>query len=244
MSNYSENSFTRFLSGKGFYFVLALCLACAGAAAYLAVATAPDPAVEAPPQPNAVEQPGDAEEWLFPQFEEAGGNQSGVPIAQEPETASQAEAAPSEPQQPEQETPVAAPALTLIRPVDGEIFTEYSNGALVKSETLGDWRTHNGIDIAAEEGTPVKAAAKGTVSQVRSDPLWGYVVEITHADGTVTIYCGLSKEPQVAQGDEVALGQVIGAVGYLPAESLMPSHLHLECRRDGSYIDPMSLMAG
>ena len=39
------------------------------------------------------------------------------------------------------------------------------------------------------------------------------------------------------QGDEVALGQVIGAVGYLPAESLMPSHLHLECRRDGKYID-------
>ena len=46
MSNHSENSFTRFLSGKGFYFVLALCLAGAGAAAYLAVETAPGAVTE------------------------------------------------------------------------------------------------------------------------------------------------------------------------------------------------------
>lgn len=248
MSNYSENSFTRFLSGKGFYFVLALCLAGAGAAAYLAVETTPDPAADLPPEPAPVEQPGDQEEWLFPQFEEAGGSQPGVAIEEERGSASSPQEPASQQESGEQpsesaQAPVSSPTLTLIRPVDGEIFTEYSNGALVKSETLGDWRTHNGIDIAAEEGTPVKAAAKGTVTGVRSDPLWGYVVEITHADGTITVYCGLSKEPQVAQGDEVALGQVIGAVGYLPAESLMPSHLHLECRRDGKYIDPMSLMS-
>ena len=76
---------------------------------------------------------------------------------------------------------------------------------------------------------------------MRSDALWGYVVEITHPDGTLSSYCGLAKQPQVKKGDDVALGQVIGAVGYLPAESLMPSHLHFECRRDGKYVDPMSL---
>lgn len=138
--------------------------------------------------------------------------------------------------------PASSPKLSLIQPVDGEVFTQYSNGELVKSETLGDWRTHNGIDIAAAEGTPVKAAAKGSVTGVRSDALWGYVVEITHPDGTLSSYCGLAKQPQVKKGDDVALGQVIGAVGYLPAESLMPSHLHFECRRDGKYVDPMSLI--
>ena len=74
MSNHSENSFTRFLSGKGFYFVLALCLAGAGAAAYLAVETAPDAVTEPEPQPAPITQPGDHEEWTFPQFEEAAGS--------------------------------------------------------------------------------------------------------------------------------------------------------------------------
>ena len=80
MSNHSENSFTRFLSGKGFYFVLALCLAGAGAAAYLAVETAPDAVTEPEPQPAPITQPGDHEEWTFPQFEEAAGSQPGVAV--------------------------------------------------------------------------------------------------------------------------------------------------------------------
>jgi len=249
MSNHSENSFTRFLSGKGFYFVLALCLAGAGAAAYLAVETAPDAVTEPEPQPAPITQPGDHEEWTFPQFEEAAGSQPGVAVekdrgavsssgessSRQPSPAQQKESAASE-------MPASSPKLSLIQPIDGEVFTQYSNGELVKSETLGDWRTHNGIDIAADEGTPVKAAAKGSVTGVRSDALWGYVVEITHPDGTLSSYCGLAKQPQVKKGDDVALGQVIGAVGYLPAESLMPSHLHFECRRDGKYVDPMSLI--
>ena len=74
MSNHSENSFTRFLSGKGFYFVLALCLAGAGAAAYLAVETAPGAVTEPEPQPAPMTQPDDHEEWTFPQFEEAAGS--------------------------------------------------------------------------------------------------------------------------------------------------------------------------
>ena len=249
MSNHSENSFTRFLSGKGFYFVLALCLAGAGAAAYLAGETAPGAVTEPEPQPAPMTQPDDHEEWTFPQFEEAAGSQPGVAVeknrgaasssgessSQQPSPAQQKESAASE-------MPASSPKLSLIQPVDGEVFTQYSNGELVKSETLGDWRTHNGIDIAAAEGTPVKAAAKGSVTGVRSDALWGYVVEITHPDGTLSSYCGLAKQPQVKKGDDVALGQVIGAVGYLPAESLMPSHLHFECRRDGKYVDPMSLI--
>ena len=54
------------------------------------------------------------------------------------------------------------PAPSFALPVEGEILTEYSDGELVKNETLGEWRTHDGIDIAAAANTPVKAAADGT----------------------------------------------------------------------------------
>jgi len=59
----------------------------------------------------------------------------------------------------------------------------------------------------------------------------------------VTSYCGLAKQPSAKEGDSVKLGQVIGLIGYIPAESLMPSHLHFECRENGKLIDPMSLMS-
>lgn len=150
----------------------------------------PDAVTEPEPQPAPITQPGDHEEWTFPQFEEAAGSQPGVAVEKDRGAASSSGESssrqPSPAQQKESaasEMPASSPKLSLIQPIDGEVFTQYSNGELVKSETLGDWRTHNGIDIAADEGTPVKAAAKGSVTGVRSDALWGYVVEITHPDG-------------------------------------------------------------
>ena len=55
-------------------------------------------------------------------------------------------------------------------PVSGDILTEYSWGELVKTSG-GVWRTHDGIDIAAESGDSVKAMTSGTVSDIYSDPL-------------------------------------------------------------------------
>ena len=68
----------------------------------------------------------------------------------------------------------------LVMPLEGEIQAEFSDGELVKSVTTGTWQTHNGADIAAEEGTAVRAADNGTVSEVSKDPLWGICVTIDH----------------------------------------------------------------
>ena len=82
-------------------------------------------------------------------------------------------------------------------PVEDTVFNLFSGTELVKDETLDKWHTHNGIDIKAELGAPVRAVADGVVSAVKEDPMWGTVVEITHADDLVSRYCGLDEELSV-----------------------------------------------
>ena len=96
---------------------------------------------------------------------------------------------------------------------------------------------HNGLDIIASTGDPVLAAAKGRVSSVvRSHKGDGNVVEITHAGGYVTRYCHLG-DIYVSQGQTVAAGRKVAAVG-LSGNTLVP-HLHFEVLKDGEYRDPV-----
>lgn len=123
-------------------------------------------------------------------------------------------------------------------PLEGEIIGAFSPEALVWSETLGQWQAHPGIDIAAAAGEAVAVCADGTVTDAWLDPLWGNVVEITHREGYVSAYANLNSLNMVSVGDEVALGQVIGAVGNsADCESELPWHLHFELRKDGAPVD-------
>ena len=125
-------------------------------------------------------------------------------------------------------------------PVSGDILTEYSWGELVKTSG-GVWRTHDGIDIAAESGDSVKAMTSGTVSDIYSDPLWGNCVVIDHGDTVVGYYCGLAPDIKVAVGDSVSAGAAIGTVGNTAdIESDMDSHLHFALKYEGVWIDPVS----
>ena len=111
----------------------------------------------------------------------------------------------------------------------------------MKYEALGEWRTHDGIDIAGEIGAEIKAAGDGKISSVTSDPLWGTVVEISHDGNVTTIYCGLAPEISVKPGDEVKAGDVIGNLGETNlAEIDKDSHLHFAMKEKGKFIDPMS----
>ena len=124
------------------------------------------------------------------------------------------------------------------RPADGEITKPYSPELPVRSETMKDYRTHSGIDIKAEEGTAVKAAKKGKVKRIWSDPVLGMVICIEHDDGYEAYYCGLSEAPTVSEGDIVAAGNTIGFIGKCPSEAADGAHLHLEVRRSGKTADP------
>ncbi len=96
---------------------------------------------------------------------------------------------------------------------------------------------HTGLDFLAPQGDPVIAAADGVVSQVtRSGKGHGKTVEITHADGYVTVYAHLS-EIFVARGQSVRRGTKIATVGF-SGQSYVP-HLHYEVWRDTVCVNPL-----
>lgn len=127
-----------------------------------------------------------------------------------------------------------------VMPVNGEVIVPFSFGELVKSETLEVWKTHDGADIKAEAGTPVRSMNRGEVTAVWEDPLWGYCVTIDHGNGLEGHYYSLSESVVVEEGDEVESGQIIGTVGdTAQAEASEPSHLHFGLKKNGQWIDPI-----
>ena len=133
----------------------------------------------------------------------------------------------------------AAPSGSAARSLDfwqGKVLAPYSGDELVYNATLGDWRTHNGVDVAAAAGDEVPAVKGGRVSAVEDDALWGGVVEIVDADGCIWRYCGVA--PGCVVGSDVAAGDVIGVAGSVPAEADADAHVHLECLKDGAWMEP------
>ena len=132
--------------------------------------------------------------------------------------------------------PPATPAQPFASPKSGAVLQPFSGDELVYNETMGDWRTHNGMDIAGKAGDTVKAPMAGTVKTATEDALWGGVVEI-EADGCIARVCGLAK-PSVKEGQAVNIGDKLGKLAEAPAESSLAAHLHIEITRDGKLIDP------
>ena len=137
-------------------------------------------------------------------------------------------------------TPVvpAEPRL-VVSPLNGTVLTVFAVDELVYSETFEDWRTHDGIDIAAAAGTTVLSASAGTVLSVVQDDMMGTTVVIDHGDGYQTTYANLQAKPTVEAGDSVSAGQIIGAVGTTAAaESAQGPHLHFSVACNGDAINP------
>lgn len=116
--------------------------------------------------------------------------------------------------------------MTLTRPVKGQIINKFSD-KMVPFPALGMWMTHNGVDIKADEGTPVMAALSGTVTEMWTDESCGGTVVITHSGNSKTVYCGL-KNIAVKKDDKVNAGQKIGEIGEMPKEMDLSFHLHFE----------------
>ncbi|MBA3305793.1 MAG: M23 family metallopeptidase, partial [Thermoleophilaceae bacterium] len=125
-------------------------------------------------------------------------------------------------------------------PVEGEVLTGYRNG---DDPYAGG--QHRGIDIAAEAGTPVGAAAAGTVRFAGVAGSSGLTVSVRTSDGTLdTSYLHLSAVA-VREGEQVAVGQRLGAVGTTGRRAVEAPHLHFGVRDAGSrhaYHDPLSYL--
>ena len=156
-----------------------------------------------------------------------------TPITAEPVTPDVPEVKPEEPAEPVQSVvevtvPEKEPGVTepvtpvaprlIVSPLSGETVAAFSMDELAYSETLADWRTHDGIDIKADAGTQVLAAYE-------------------------TTYSNLQSVPTVAPEQYVSAGQVIGAVGATSlAEASMAPHLHFSVTKDGEIIDPQEFL--
>ena len=140
------------------------------------------------------------------------------------------------------DSPVDAPVtqtLQTARPLTGETITDHSVDRLCYNPTTRDWRTHAGIDIAAQEGTPVCAAADGVVYTTYRDDLLGTTVVIRHDGGYLTTYANLSAETAVTPGQTVTLGQTIGYVGSSAiVETALGDHLHFSVTCNDQWLDP------
>ena len=246
----------KFLRSRGFTLALLACLVAAAAAGVWAVRTVRDelkksyddlttPQEEPAPEPQLTLDPQEDDVWQQPVTDAAesaanvpkpassassSGAQSGSGLVHEP-SALQGASSPA--------SSSAAPAST--QPVSGRVLNVYSGDELVYSSTLGDWRTHNGADYAAPAGESVYPAKAGKVDSVTEDALWGYVVEITDKNGVTWRYCGLT-DTEVKAGDSVTTATAIGKAGSVPAEASGEAHLHLECIKDGAYLDPEGLL--
>ena len=127
-----------------------------------------------------------------------------------------------------------------ILPVEGEVSHPFSNGEMVKSETLGVWKTHDGCDILCEPGTDVKSMSEGVVKMIDSSSIWGVCVTIEQTNGLEVQYCGLAKELNVRTGAAVKQGEIIGRTGDTnQAEMLQQPHLHLAVKKGGKWVDPL-----
>ncbi len=126
-----------------------------------------------------------------------------------------------------------------IIPVEGEILKAYAKDNLVYSTTLDEWITHNGLDIAAEKTTVVKAAADGTVKSIKNDPRYGLTVTIEHQNGFSTVYSNLLTAEFVEEGEKVEQGDTIGTVGNTATFEIADEpHLHFEILKDSQNVDP------
>ena len=118
-------------------------------------------------------------------------------------------------------------------PVHGEITSEYGNRT---NPVSGEYLMHSGVDIAASQGTEIRAAYSGIVSEVGSNSVGGNYISLVHKDGSETLYCHCSKII-AEKGDVIRAGETIALVGST-GRSTGP-HLHFEITVDGKTENPL-----
>ena len=215
----SKNNFPINWAGKGYYITLILCAAAIGIAGYLYYRNASK-------APEQLQSPTLSADATVSQDVQAIAPSEGMP-------ATDATTPPVTGSKPEKTA----------HPVSGSTVADYSMDALCYNPTTRDWRVHDGMDIAAQAGSPVCAAADGTVYTVYEDETMGMTVVISHSGGYTTKYASLSQDVTVAAGDTVTVGQTIGYVGNTALlESAVGDHVHFSVSCGGELLDPLDFL--
>ena len=257
MDNRGKRQASSLFGGMGFYIALLVCVVAAGVVGYFALLNNKEPE----PQQDVVltmepSEPEPSQSVSLPDDEPArpvaGDEHLEIqrptlqPIKDlepdpEPEAPVQPEAPP--PAEEPQQAVSAEEPMVMVSPLPGETAAVFSVDQLTYDATLGDWRTHDGIDIQAAAGSVVTAAAPGTVLSVDADGRLGTTIVVDHHNGYVTTYASLQPETAVLAGDTVALGDTLGSVGNTSlSEAGLGAHLHFSVVKDGQAVDPMEFL--
>ena len=214
--------------GKGYYIALILCAAAIGISGYMYYRNANETQTQLQePQVDAVTPAEDQPDLVV--------------VVTQPVTAEDVQTGATIPAT----TPTQGQqSLKTGAPVAGQTVSVYAMDCLSYNETTRDWRVHNGVDIAAEEGTVVCAAADGTVYTTYEDDSMGVTVVIRHNGGYTTTYSSLAEDLLVSAGDTVKLGQAIGCVGNTALiETASGPHVHFSVTYRDEQMDPAEFLA-
>lgn len=234
---------SKFFDKEGFYIVLFVCL-CIVAVAAVYISRNNANTVKKIAQDTKVQieqqQPSNAE-----QVKEDVNSNNTVPTMQQPQNSTNTssistvkkDATDYAKKETSKQASSSAVNFKISSPVQGDTVKKFDKEELQESKTMQQWETHEGIDIAADLGTEVKAAQGGKIVDVYKDDAilqnlksgFGITVVIDHGNGIRTMYSNLAEELKVKKGDTVKTGQVIGVVGdtaVREAVSIEGSHLH------------------
>lgn len=204
----------KFLAGKGFYLVLAVCMAVMGIAVYSALDATE---LKAPEESSSIsEAPSEITVPSIPQNSES---------QEEPP--------------PEESSPADTDTDTgyFIMPIEAQVIKGYDSQYLQYSATYNDMRLHTGTDLKPIGSNDVLSAGKGVVTLVEENTLFGNVITVDHYDGILIRYCGINNIT-VKANDEVQAGDILGEVGTVTNESSDGAHIHIEVFKDGKAVNP------
>lgn len=222
MQHRSWKSFRSFVRRKGYYIVLLLCAAAVGTSGYFLLTKDPAPVQDTATAPAVSSATTESAKAPTQEVADA--------IATQP---------PAESTQ-----PTEAERLKTVRPLEGTEITAFAADHLAYNETTRDWRTHEGVDISAELGQTVTAAADGTVLTIYTDRSFGMTVVLQHAGGYTTHYSNLDEEVAVTAGQHVSAGDTLGTVGQTATvETATVPHLHFAVYLDNAPLDPKEFFA-
>ncbi|MBQ7226060.1 MAG: M23 family metallopeptidase [Clostridia bacterium] len=122
-----------------------------------------------------------------------------------------------------------------------QLDVDFSDTVLVFSQTMGDYRTHMGIDLSCELGQEVMAVADGVIKNIWNDPFMGTCISIEHTGNAISYYKNLDPvvKEGIVIGASVSQGDVIGAVGESAMNEISQDpHLHLELKVNDKQVDP------
>ena len=240
------NKLGDFAMGKGFYIVLFLCIATIGISGYYLLKTVVNDTRATAPVGGGASVTIPDQSAAKPTVPSPGVKDDTPVTPARPSPSTKPAAQPDDPEPVKDDTPqpdTQPSRETLSKvftwPVQGTVLRDFSVETLSLDPTLGDWRTHGGLDIAAAQGVKVLSISAGTVEQVYTDGLMGTTVVVDHGGGLQSWYCNLADEVLVEAGDTVDIGSELGTVGSSAiAEVGVDSHVHLETLLNGQPVDP------